>query len=434
MLLADSVARIWNPPWAKDASWLRRIFKGTYSNAKLSDDGNTLLVVSENSKEELYTFHLLDINQQKEVFPPGKSTYRHFRLSSDGNHFLIRTSENNIDLYDRTKPQSKIPLPFAGKLVGNEFSPDGRYLAVSTDDKQIHIIDTTMGITQRQLTTDVSGTSLVFTHDNNFLLVSSADSFIDADNPIVDFNRKSRGLEVWSLGNGQKVNFELNDTEQALLVAISDDRIAMFQNQKIIVLKLNDGAIVSQFDYGQDLQCLAVSRDGKIVVTSNRMGFIELWNADSGTSIDKTYIGSPAQRIIFGVDNASFIAITSQWIHKIKIVNSYQVVDGTPQIITNMEYAAGIFTGGIVPESVRLLMANASASGTQSIEYLRWLRDGLDGVEIVDGSFDGSRSKQMLTGDSDGLLRTWQAKLGFRVLPSGVLEEETPSRHWYELR
>jgi WD40 repeat protein len=392
------------------------------------------MMVDEPSLESEGLLHLLDIKQKSDIFPPVKTPYQSIRLSPDGNRILIRTSENTLDLYDRTGAQSKIPVTLPRTFGKVAFSSDGRYLAV-TDDQQMYIIDTTTGATQRQLPTQLSVSSVVFTPDNKFLLVSSVGAFINREDPFADTTSKTNAIEVWSVADGHKVDFKLNEKDVVEAVAMGNDRIAISQNQKIRIFNLNDAAIVKEFEYGPELASLSISPNGKFIVTCDSKGFIELWETDSGTSKGKTFIGSFAERLVFDADGASLIAITAHWIHQIKILtDSSETADAALKPNSKLEYAKGIFTGEIDRGSVRLLTADANQAGTSPVKYFRWLRDGVDDVELVEGSFDGQRSNKILTGDSDKLLMNWQAKLGFNVTPSGILEADTPNRHWYASR
>ena len=280
LLLADSIVRLWDVPPLKEQQWLSRIAKNSPFSAKFSGDGNTLLMVRGELTKEA-TFQLLNVNEQKEILPPFKTTYRGYELSPDGSRIMLNMDGNTVNLYDRTRPESKNPLNFARSPIQGVFSPDSRIFALATDDNQVHLIDTTKGVTQRSFTTNVRPSSMVFSHNNEYLLVGTVGSFIESDNPFMDYDKTTHTVEVRSVTNGQSTNFNLDERARVEAVAISNERIAMFQNQKILVFNLGGGKIM-EFDYGLDLAFLSISPDRKFIVTSDRKGLIQLWNADSG--------------------------------------------------------------------------------------------------------------------------------------------------------
>ena len=428
MLLADSTVRLWDIPVPKETPWLVRISKGEDSREELSEDGNTILMASTaDLTTGPTTFHLLDVNQQQEIFPEVKATtYQRYQLSPDGNHLIIQVNDKTIDLYDRTKPpQSKITLTFDKSPTATAFSSDGRYFAVTTQDKQLSLFDSTTGGKQWQLPTGVAVSSIVFTHDNKHLLVSPKRSLIESVNPFEEFDQTSNTVEAWSVATGNRVEFKLEGKEPVQAISLSNERVAMFQNQKIIVFNLEDASPVKAFDYGQDLATLAISPDGKFVVTGDQKGLIQLWNTDSESFEGHTSVASVPHRIVFGADGTSFIVITRQWIHRIEIFkNASYIVDNVLKKGAALDYANGIFTGENGATSVRWLPANSTTNGSPN-EYVRWLR----GTELFDASFDRGPRKQILTGDPDKLWDIWPSKLGFNVVATGLLEKKTPYRN-----
>ena len=428
LFLTNSIARLWTIPPAKDPDWVSKISGGMPYVAGLSHDGNTLLVSSGPSADRPRAIRLLDVSQQKEIFSSATAThYQDLLLSPDGNHIVIKSTWDTIDLYDRTKAQPKTSLSFGKTVLEVAFSSDSRLLAVATADKQIHVIDMTKGA-GHNLNTDVENvSSLVFTQDSKYLLASREDPVVEPDDPFANIDTNIHTLDVWSMADGKKTEFEFYKSERMPAVAISNERIATFQNQKILVLNLKDGRKVREFDYEQDLALLTLSPDGTLVLTCDRKGVMQLWDAESGTLKDKTTLGSPTQRIIFDADGAAFIAISDDWIHRIEIVKDYRRAEnGLPELRPTLRYANGIFTGPRELASLRLLTSTSTQD--PSLKYLRWIREGSGGVEIVDSSFAGKLSKPILAGDSEQLLKTWRSKLGFEVSRDDRLEKVIPPR------
>jgi WD40 repeat protein len=416
LIATNSIVRLWDiPPLpSEDSNWINKISKES-TESGLSEDGNTMLL--RGSKVQR-----LDINQKKESFPPIEA-FNYAALSPDGNRIVNVTSETSADLFDCSKPQQPpIPLSFNALPGAVAFSPDSRFLAVATNDKKVQVFDTTNGAVIRSFVTDVDG-PLTFTRDNQYLLVSDDDSYIEPDDPFENTEVAKRWVEVWSMQNGQNTLSQLDQKEKVQAVAMRNDRLALFQNQKILVLNVKTGERIREFPYAQDLALLELSPDEKTVITSDRKGVVQFWDADSGTAGPTITLGSPPMRIIF--DDASFLAVTSAWIHQIEIGKDYTtLVNGHIPLNPppTLRYAQGILTGEIDPDSVRLVTSKPAQEGQTPVKFLRWFRTGPLGIELVERSFDGKLSKSILNNSADNLLEEWRRKLGFIVSEDGILE------------
>ena len=407
----DSITRLWDIPPTKEREWVNKISEQTVYYAGLSEDGNTVLVFSE--KNGTRTARLLDIAQQKELLPPIETSGRNFQLSPDG-HRIISEVGNNIDLYDRLKPQPKTSLAFDGAVVRAAFSSDSRFLAVATDHKQVHVIDMTTGARQK-FNTAVDVRWLVFTQNSKYLLASHEDSYAVNQFTKPTVNRDT--VDMWSVSDGQRVELDVDESEPVQAVAISNERIVLSQNDEILVLNTRDGSRLREFYYGE-LALLAISPDSKVILICDRRGIMQLRDASSGAYGGDIKLGSPAQKVVFDADDPSFIAITRSWIHRIEISPS----------MPRLHYDSGIFTGQTeFAPSVRLVPTSIQ-EGQPPVKDVRWVSQWMRGLEIVDGSFDGKRSKQFLKGESGLLWLDWQMRLGFNVSPSYRLERDTPIR------
>ncbi len=420
LVTMDSVVRLWDiPPLPPDDSnWIRNLGKEKLWFTGLSEDGNTMLVGRS-------TVHRLDIAQKKETFQPLLASQNAY-LSPDGNRIASVMTDKGINLVDCSKPQQPpIPLSFKSSLIKVVFSSDSRFLAVATDDNQVQVFDAASGAVIRSLTTEVKIGSLTFTRDSQYLMVSHEDSFLEPDDPFANTEVSKSWVEIWSIQSGQNTLSKLDQKEKVQAVALVNDRLAVFQSQKILVLNVTNGEKISELYYAPDLALLALSPDEKNIITCDRKGLVQLWDANSGKGGPPITLGEAVRRIVFDTDGSSFMAVTTKWIHRVEIgkdfgalINGY--VPLSPPL--TLRYTQGIFTGDIYRESVRLLTAKPAAEGQTPVKSLRWARRGAQGVEILDGSFDGNLSQSILNDSADKLLEEWRGKLGFAVSEDGTLE------------
>lgn len=408
LIVAKEAARRWRVPPVDEGPTNQKLVAENVSFAGLSTDGNIVLVLDYRPLASgLFMFRVLNVSDQKELFSFSSSP-AWVALSPKGNRVALQTGAKEIAFFSSTPGQPPQKVSFDSVVTRSVFSSDGRFLANLTEARKLYLFDSASGAS-KQFDTEVDGRFLMFTPDSQYLLISAQDSTVDS---FATPGSPPAGptVELWSVLESKKIPLHLDQKARVAAVALSNDRVVMSQNKKILVFNNKTGERVSVFDYPSDLAFLALSKDSKFVVTCDQEGVVQLWDAVAGKWGFSASIGSPAKEIIFEPGNSSFVLLTGQWLHRIEIVDEDE-----------LRYSRGIFTGDFHEGSLRIEANTPSQqSGTPST-FLRWPRYRPRGLQIHRTSFFDYAGQPVLDGEPGELLTKWQSKLGIEVRPDGYL-------------
>jgi len=267
------------------------------------------------------------------------------RFNQEATHLVVGDHNGNISLLNISQLKARTGFAqfteFAHKAL---FSPDGKWLAVNTDDRNVWLIDSDqLGsledgrkslLTTNSLTNDMAISSdsnwiAVVEEDENFsaynrVILTRSDGgkkyFLSHDGSVIDavtfspdnksvITADQKGLiNIWSVDSGKKL-FDLKASGIILSLAISPDGkylAAGMEEDKSFVWDFAAKTQVATLTQVGRVQAIQFSKDGKLLATGSSDALVTLWNAGDG-SFDSTnsFLASGAVLSLgFSPDNA----------------------------------------------------------------------------------------------------------------------------------
>jgi WD40 repeat protein len=189
-----------------------------------------------------------------------------FAITPDGST-LISVSEDDIKLWSmETKGLiRKLPITVINGINAFALSPDGQTIILGLDNgvKRVHISDSTQDlILNRSIDNPI--TAVAITPDGNQLIAGDDSGFIT----------------IWSVQTDeQSAYFEANWSSKINALAItSDGHFLIHGADTVKIWSLVDGALVGELETQNLVNALAISPDGKILVTAGAYASLQIWS------------------------------------------------------------------------------------------------------------------------------------------------------------
>lgn len=459
--------KIWD---IKTASLIRTI-KGhskVVSSLAITQDGQTLFSGGEDGNIKLW-----NIKTGKEIRTLKEHSGRveSLVISSDGSTLISGAGDNTIKLWDianqnlihtfgkpikkvdlskfrpKNPPSGAIAISFSVSAIKAAISPDGKTI-VSTDGINIQLWDVEKRKQLRTIKANYNGFGSVFISPDNQTLVS-----LNIDSPIDIWNRFTgrkirtikdewvQSIDISPNGNtlvtggwGDKTIKLWNIKTGKLVRAFKDtgvDKVAISPDGKILIsshgelIKLRDistGKLLRQLESSFSVSSLAVSDNGKFLVTRNVGDEILLWDMQTGklirtlkkTNIDEFYNADKNINNIISVTSATIspngrIVASGYSDGTIKLQDS----ETGNNIYTLKGHDDGVSALAISPDGNTLV----STSQDNSIKIwdifqrklIHTLSAHLHNISSVDISPDG---KTLVSGSWDNTMKEWDISTG----------------------
>lgn len=287
-----------------------------------------------------------------------------------------------------------VPVPFVGPHTASawSWSPDGRYLAVTSEDTITH--DATLQVWD---TVQGRNSLTVRSHANGILQIAWA-----PDGKRIASSGNDGVVQVWDPFSGQKLlTLAGHPGGDHRLLWSSDTRSLLLSSPDGTIQLWNavTGAAISTF-HGQPSALVALSPDGRLLVSSDDQGTLSVWNTFTGREL-ATYQGlsegvsflewSPDGRRILAADESEvqvWDAITGQTLLAFPnptVSNSGLSSSESRQIFTANESEVQVWSA--ISGQVLLAFLNPAASSAWQISPDgRYVGVGSwnDGVQVWD--------------------------------------------------
>lgn len=374
-----------------------------------ADDGR--LVVSAGADGQLLVWDTATTALLRTFTAPDAGEFTALAVSRDGDQALSGGASVGaafLRLWDVTSAAVMIDMPgHTGRSVA-VFRPDGRtVLSGGRDDPEnpdddaqgnsLRVFDIATGRTVQQLTG----------HTN---LVGAVD--ISPDGQLAASGSFDNTVRVWDIAAGTGIQVGQH-TNQVIGVRFTPDGqavIAVSRGGQIMMWHANGEGLIRQFvDPAGDItsvQALALSPDGRLLLTGGDESIVRLWDVASGDLLETMTIEDRAVRALgFHPDGTQFV---------VGSVNGSLTLWNTDGSLTGRltGHSRAIITAVFTPDGTRVL--STSFDGTLRVwdidsgfEVRRFDTNDEPGVTIqaADISDDG---QFVLTALSDGRLRIWR--------------------------
>jgi WD40 repeat protein len=243
----------------------------TASGAELafSNDGNYLVSTDQKGKVNIWDVSTLGARKDSIQF---SGILNNIQYSPSGDQLAVAGKNGvwllNLDSTADTisRPTDSPNLPFKSSVDEITFSPDGKFLGISTEGKEIALYDNTANRILSKDTWPSLLKSTAFTPDSQQFLASDS----------------SGNIQAWDVPAWQPVEDAAQKYPQASSLADSSDYLALGTKDKINILGANGDGDNTAIDAPGDNSLLANSKDGSWLASTDSSGRIQLWKYQSG--------------------------------------------------------------------------------------------------------------------------------------------------------
>ncbi len=378
------------------------------------------------------------INQGLALLPRSISNITHngqvnsVSFSPDGRYIATTSDDKTAALWNATTGFEAVRMIHYGRVIAGAFSPDGRYFATGSDDNTSRLWETSTGKEIAIMRHNGSVNSIVFSPDGKLLATASSDG--------------TTGL--WSVPGGRQLALMAHD-DKVWAVEFSPDGKYLATGSKdgtARIWEIPSGREMVAVNHSDNVNSVAFSPDGRYLATGSDDGTARIWNVASGYEIRQFLHKGPVNFVSFSPDGA-YLATASNdqyarvWdiatgIEESRVLHGWSVIkvvfspdgkyiataslDGTARIATvhsglevlRMSHDDSVYDAAFSPDGRYLV--TASRDNTSRV----WA--AVDDREVAQIAHDGPIGKVLFspsgsylaTASDDGTARLWDIPCG----------------------
>jgi WD40 repeat protein len=327
-------------------------------------------------------------------------------------------------------------------LWGVDFSPDGKYVVTSSNDKTVRLWDLATGETIRIFSGHTAEVwDVVFSPDGKYLLTGSADqtarlwdamngetvqvfsghigsvdavAFSPDGKYVVTTGSTDKTARLWNIASGKTMHIFVGHSDLVIRVAYSPDGKYMLTASVDGTVRLWDpaaGSEVRVFDHPSVPGAIAFSPDGKYIATGCEDNKVRMWDVNNGELV-REFMGHEGfvQGVRFS-PNGRFLLTGSAD----KTVRLWDLSTGQPLRVFG-GHADDVQTVTFSPDGK--LIATASNDRIARVWSLQTSPTGIQfighGATVWQASFSPN-GKQLVTASVDTTARIWDTATGRTV-------------------
>jgi WD40 repeat protein len=182
---------------------------------------------------------------------------------SEGNRIWLLGADPDSGLVSRPQSTSSISLDSNAKdLI---FSPDAKFLGISTDGKDVAVYDIeNRKLKQVEVTTATR--SIAFSMDSQQLITNDPDG----------------NIQVWNVLDAKLMENTDQEYPPALSFATSSELLALGSKDKIQIMGLDGNGGSSEIEAPGENSLLAFNQAGTVLASTDSSGRIQIWNYQGG--------------------------------------------------------------------------------------------------------------------------------------------------------
>jgi eukaryotic-like serine/threonine-protein kinase len=323
-------------------------------------------------------------------------------FSPDGKRLAIGSEDHTVKLWDAGAGQELLILKgHSGYVRSVAFSPDGKRLATGGDDRTVKLWDTGAGQELLTLKGNLGQVmSVAFSPDGKRLATGSVD----------------RMVKLWDAVTGQELLTLKGHSGQVMSVAFSPDGKRLATGSDDRTVKLWDAGagqeLLTLKGHSDSVYSVAFSPDGKRLATGSGDHTVKLWDAGAGQEL-LTFKGHSdlVYDVAFSPDGKRLATGSLD-----RTVKLWDAAIGQ-ELLTLKGHSSAVYSVAFSPDGKRL--ATGSNDGTIKLwdavtgQGMLTLKGHSDSVYSVAFSPDG---KRLAAGSRDRTVKLWDAATEQEVL------------------
>jgi WD40 repeat protein len=217
-------------------------------------------------------------------------------FSPNGRFVLTGSNDNSARAWDlKSRKEVRRFVGHSLPITSLAVSPDGRYLVTGSYDKTFILWDFVSGQLLRRFYGHRDAVqSVAFSPDGSQIVTGS-------------FDHTAR---IWQVGTGLEVAGHPGLVKSAVYSADGKFVLLTAENETTVVMwEVSTGAEVRRFEgHTNEIECVAVSPDGRLLATASRDGTARIWELSTGHQLQSFDLGSVWVRsVAFSPDSKSIL-------------------------------------------------------------------------------------------------------------------------------